>query len=485
MTSTETVAVRRDAPNPRRWASLAVVLLAVFMDLIDITIVVIAAPAIRTDLGASYAGIQWVMAAYALALGLLLITGGRLGDIFGRKRMFLAGIAVFTVTSAVCGLATDIDMLIAARVVQGAAAAMMVPQVLATIQVDFPYQERPKAFGLYGAVNGLAAAAAPIVGGLLVGQDAFGLGWRSVFWINVPVGLIALVGGALLMRESRSASRPRLDLGGVVLVTAALLLLLYPLIQGAEHGWPGWGWAMMAASVPVAAYFARHQARRERVGRPSLLPVALFRHRSFVLGLAASFVMFSSIAAFFLVLTFQLQSGHQFSALRVGLTFLAWPLGLAATSGLAINLVARLGRRLIAIGAAVLTAAMLVVIGGIRLAGGEVGTWHLVPGLLLGGVGFGLVAPVLVDIVLSAVPERDAGAASGAVNTTIQVAGAVGIAVVGALFSTALSAGAGFDGAAQRALWYPVAAFALGLLLSKALPARVRNADTNPVERSS
>ncbi|MEO3892329.1 MFS transporter [Nonomuraea sp. B5E05] len=460
--------------HPRRWAALAVALLAVFMDLVDITIVVVAAPAIQSDLQASTAALQWIMAAYALGLGLLLITGGRLGDIFGRKRMFLIGVAGFTTASAACGLALSIEVLIAARAVQGAAAAMMVPQVLAAIQVMFPRVERPKALGLYGAVNGLAAAAAPIVGGLLVGNDVFGLAWRSVFWVNVPIGLAALVGAAVLMRESRSPRPPRLDLPGVALVAAGLLLVLYPLIQGAELGWPGWTWPMMAAAVPVFAVFTRLQARRESLKGQPLVPVSLFRQRSFVAGLAVAFAMFSSITALFLVLTLHLQQGHGLSALEVGLTFLAWPLGLAATSGLAVRLAATAGRRLVAFGASALTASMVALIGTIAVAGDGVNGWHLVPGLLLGGIGFGLVAPILVDIVLSAVPHQDAGAASGVVNTVIQVAGAAGVAVVGALFTTTLTGGRDIDTATQWSLCYAVVAFALGLALTRALPSRPR-----------
>src|SRR5690606_18522010 len=236
MTAIETAASETEVGRQlqRRWAALVVALLAVFMDLVDITIVLIAAPAIQADLQTSYSAIQWVLATYALALGLGLITGGRLGDIVGRKRMFLTGIAGFTVASALAAMAPSVGVLIASRVMQGAAAAMMVPQVLAMIQVNFSPAERPKAFGLYGAVNGLAAAAAPIVGGLLVGNNLFGLEWRSVFWVNVPIGLFALVAGAMWMQESRSVDRPRLDLTGVFVITTGLLLLLYSLIQGAD-----------------------------------------------------------------------------------------------------------------------------------------------------------------------------------------------------------------------------------------------------------
>lgn len=459
------------SPDPRRWLALAVVLLAVLMDLIDNTVVLIAAPTIRADLGGGYAGIQWIVAAYSLTLGLLLVTGGRLGDIVGRKRMFLAGVVGFTLASVACGAAPSIGALIAARVVQGAAAAMMVPQVLATIQVGFPLEERARAFGMYGALNGLAAATAPIVGGLLVGNDVLGLRWRSVFLINLPIGVLAFAGAAALMPESRSADRPPLDVPGVLIGSAALLLLLFPLIQGAELGWPAWAFVAMAASVPALAGFGWHQSRRERTGG-ALVPVSLFRQRSFAAGLVGTIVMFSSIGAFFLVLTIQLQVGHHLRPLAVGFTFLAFPIGLVVSSGLALRLAASVGRRLVTFGAALLTAAMAVLIATLAVSGHDLVAWHLVPGLLLGGLGFGLVAPVLVDIVLSAVPPTEAGAASGVINTAIQVAGAAGVAVIGALFATVLHATGDIDLAARQALWYPVLAFAAGFLLSFGLPRR-------------
>jgi EmrB/QacA subfamily drug resistance transporter len=459
--------------DARRWRGLVVMLLAAFMDIVDTTVVLIAAPTIRADLGASYAAIQWVVAAYALALGLLLVTGGRLGDILGRKRLFLAGVAVFTAASAACALASGIGALIAARAVQGAAAGLMLPQILATVQVSFPHDERPKAYGAYGAMSGLGAAAAPIIGGLLVGNDVFGLGWRSVFWINVPVGLIALPAAAAWVRESRSQRRPQLDLLGVALVSVGLLLLLYPLIQGAELGWPAWAFLMMAASLPVLAAFARYQARRERAGS-ALVPVSLFGLRSFAAGLLVTVMAFSTIAAIFLVLTVQLQAGHGFSALKVGLTFMAWPVGLAVTSGVAVRLASRLGRKLISAGTLLLAAAMIVTIAMIQVGADRLGAWHLVPGLALGGLGFGLVAPIVVDVVLSAVPERDAGAASGVTNTAIYVGTAAGVAVIGAIFTTLLEGGRGLDAAASGSLWYAVAAFALSFAFSFALPARAR-----------
>jgi EmrB/QacA subfamily drug resistance transporter len=421
-------------PDPRRWLGLAVVLLAAFMDFIDVTIVVIAAPVIQADLGATYAGIQWLLAGYTLPFGLLLITGGRLGDLVGRKRMFLLGVAGFTLASAWCSMAGGIGMLIAARVVQGAAAAMMIPQVLATIQVAFPRAERPKAYGLYGAVAGLAFSAAPIIGGVLVEHDLLGLAWRPIFLINLPVGVLALVAGALLLRESRAEQRTRLDLGGVAIVTVGLLLLLYPLIQGNDLDWPAWTFAMMAGALPALAVFVWYERRQEQREALPLMPLSLFRRRSFLAGLLGAFVVFSAVASFFLVLSLTLQAGHGLSPLATGLIVTPWPIGLAVTAAVASRLASTVGRRLVTVGTVLLTTGMLLLITAIRAAGQDLGAWHLVPGLLAGGLGLGLVAPILVDIALSGVPPRDAGAASGVTNTVMQVGGAAGLAVLGTLF---------------------------------------------------
>jgi EmrB/QacA subfamily drug resistance transporter len=422
-------------PDPRRWAALAVLLLAAFMDFVDVSIVLIAAPVVQRDLAATYGGVQWMLAGYTLAFGLLLITGGRLGDLVGRKRVFLLGVGAFTAASALCGLAPGIGVLVAARVVQGAAAGMMVPQVLATIQVSFPREERPKAYGLYGAVAGLAFSAAPVISGLLLELDLLGLSWRPVFLVNVPVGLLALVGAALLVRESRAPVRPATDLGGVALVSAGILLLLYPLIQGNDLGWPPWAFAMMAAALPVLGLFAWYEARRERLGRLPLVPTSLFGARSFSAGLLCALVVYSAVGSFFFVLVLQLQAGHGFSPLRTGLVTVAWPVGIAVTANLAVRLAARHGRRLVGLGAVAVTACMLVLVVAVQGGGRDhPGAWQVMPALLLGGLGMGMIAPILVDIVMSAVPPRDAGAASGVANTVSQVGTATGLAVVGALF---------------------------------------------------
>src|ERR1700751_5167186 len=245
-----------DGVDPRRWLTLVILLLAAFMNLLAISIVNIAIPAIQRTLHASYADVQWALAGYTLAYALVLITGGRLGDTFGRKRLFLIGVTGFTLMSALCGAAQTPGMLIAFRVAQGALGAIMIPQVLSVIQVIFPAAERIKALAAFGVTAGLGTVSGPLLGGLLIQHNLFGLGWRPIFLINVPVGVLAVAAAAVLVRESRAPKPPKLDLIGVGLISAALLLLLYPLVQGRQLGCPGWTFVAMAASAPMFALCA-------------------------------------------------------------------------------------------------------------------------------------------------------------------------------------------------------------------------------------
>src|SRR6202451_989996 len=257
---------RDDRPDPRRWLTLVILLLAPFMNLLDVSIVNIAIPSIQRSLHASYADVQWALAGYTLAYALVLITGGRLGDTFGRKRLFLIGVAGFTIMSALCGAATGPGMLIGCRVAQGAMGAIMVPQVLAVIQVIFPPHERIKALAGFGVTAGLGTVSGPLLGGLLIQHNLFGLGWRPIFLINVPVGVPAVAASSVLVRESRAPQPPKLDPVGVGLISAALLLLLYPLVEGRQLGWPAWTFISMAGAAPVLAaviVYEGHNARPE------------------------------------------------------------------------------------------------------------------------------------------------------------------------------------------------------------------------------
>jgi EmrB/QacA subfamily drug resistance transporter len=478
MTAQLTASDSSRAYDPRRWVALSVVLLAVVMDLIDVTIVNVAIPSIREDLGASAADIEWIVAGYTLAFAVGLITGGRLGDVYGRKRLFLLGVGGFTAASLVSGLAQSPEALIGARVVQGGFAALMVPQVLSMIQVLFPPEERPKAYGMFGGFAGIATVSGPLVGGLLVQADLFELGWRPIFLINLPVGLATMAAAWALLRESRADERPRLDLVGVGLVTVALLLVLYPLIQGRELGWPTWTFVALAASIPAAGLFVLHQRRRERRGRTPLVPLGLFRERAFGGGVLAGLAFFSGVSSVFLVLTITLQAGLGFSPLHTALTFLPWSLGIAAAAGASVQLAPRLGRRLTAAGSLAMAIGMGAILFAADRAGADLTSWALAPGLLLAGLGMGMVAPTLVDVVLAGVPDRDAGSASGVLNTAFQLGGAIGVAIVGVIFFGLLPEGGapaadpaeGFVAALRDSLWFEVAIYAVSALLMLLLP---------------
>jgi len=429
--------------DPRRWLTLIILLLAAFMNLLDVSIVNIAIPSIQRDLHASYSDVQWALAGYTLAYALVLITGGRLGDTFGRKRLFLIGVSGFTIMSALCGAAQSPGQLIAFRVVQGAMGAIMVPQVLAVIQVIFPPAERIKALAGFGVTAGLGTVSGPLIGGLLIQHNLLGLTWRPIFLINVPVGILAVIASAVLVRESRSARPPKLDPVGVVLVSAALLLLLYPLVQGRQLGWPGWTFVSMAAAAPMFALFVWwEQVKTRRDGSP-LVPLRLFSHREFSVGMAIAMTFFLGIASFGLVLTLFLQLGLGFTPLHAGLTFLPFSLGILVSSGAAARLAPRFGRGVTMAGALIIAAGMAGLIAAVHHYGAAVTTWELVPGLVAAGLGLGAVIAPLADIVLDRVPHQDAGSASGVFNTGLQLGNSIGIAVIGVIFFALLGSQSG------------------------------------------
>ena len=423
-----------EGADPRRWLTLIILLLAAFMNLLDVSIVNIAIPSIQRDLHATYADVQWALAGYTLAYALVLITGGRLGDIFGRKRLFLIGVTGFTVMSALCGAAQGPGMLIACRVVQGAMGAIMVPQVLAVIQVIFPPAERIKALAGFGVTAGLGTVSGPLIGGLLIQHNLLGLSWRPIFLINVPVGIIAVAASAVLVRESRAPRPPKLDPVGVGLVSAALLLLLYPLVEGRQLGWPAWTFASMAAAAPVLAAFIGYERLKARRDGSPLVHVSLFRERGFSAGMAIALAFFLGIASFGLVLTLFLQLGLGFTPLHAGLTFLPFSAGLLVSSGAAARLAPRFGRGVTMAGALVIAAGMAGLIAIVRHYGAGVTTWELTPGLVAAGLGLGAVIAPLADIVLARVPKQEAGSASGVFNTGLQLGNSIGIAVIGVIF---------------------------------------------------
>ncbi len=425
--------------DERRWLTLVVVVSASFMAVFDQFVVNVAVPAIQQDLHASFAQVQFVIAGYALAYAVTLVTGGRLGDIYGRKRLFMLGMAGFTLASALCGLAPGAGVLIGARLIQGLGAALMGPQVLAIIQVIFPPHERGGALSVYGAIVGLASLAGQALGGLLIRADLFGLGWRIVFLINIPIGVVALLAAALLVRETRSPTARTLDLGGVAIITSGLFLLTFPLVAGRDAGWPAWAWACLIAAVPVLLGFIQFERRKTARGESPLVALELFRERSFSVGLVVAFLFGAANPAMFFTLALYLQIGLHFSPLAAGLTFAPAPIGYFLAAALSGRLVGRLGRRLLLIGL-LLKAVAWTCIGIIAYRSGlTLPTLLVVPLMFAEGAGAGWTSSPLIGLSLSTVGHRDAGAAAGVFTTAQQIAGAVGVALIGVVFFGALS----------------------------------------------
>ena len=423
------------------WAALPVVLAGTFMVVLDFFIVNVALPSMQADLGASAGAVEWVVAGYALTSAVFLITAGRLGDRFGRRRMFALGLGLFTLASAACGVAGDATVLVVARLAQGGAAALMMPNILSIIGVAYAGADRVRALSAYGMVMGLAAVGGQLIGGILVQADVLGLGWRACFLINVPIGLAALAATRRFVPESRADGAIGLDPAGTVLVTAGLTALVLPLVEGRAHGWPAWTIASLAVAPLILGAFAVQQRRLARRGGAPMLDPALFRQRAFGMGLLNQLVFWGGQASFFLVLALYLQQGRGLDALQAGLVFTILAAAYLATSLRAPALTMVHGRRLLLAGALTLAAghgALLAAVAAIG-TGGTVAP--LVPGLLLVGAGMGLVITPLTTVVMGSLGPEQAGAASGGLSTMQNVGNALGVAVIGVIFFGAVGGG--------------------------------------------
>ncbi|MGW1506022.1 MFS transporter, partial [Streptomyces mirabilis] len=386
MTSTETTPSSPAEPpqdpaavaDRRRWFALAIVMTAAFMDLVDVTIVNIAIPSIQRDEGASFSQIQWITAGYALAFAAGLITGGRLGDIHGRKRLFLVGIGGFTIASALCGFAANPEMLVASRILQGGMAALMVPQVLSIVHATFPAHERGKVFGLFGAIVGLGAVSGPLLGALLTEWNLFGLEWRPIFLINLPVGIAALILGRRFISESKAPKALKLDLVGVALVTLGLLMLLYPLTRGRELGWPLWGYVSMGGALLVFAALVAYERRKAARDGSPLIELSLFKVKSFAAGIAVQTVFGVGLGIFFLVWTLYMQVGLGWRPLRAGLTGVPFSIAVSAAAGMSVQLlVPRFGRKVLQAGALIMAAGVLLYIWESERYGLSIASWQM------------------------------------------------------------------------------------------------------------
>jgi EmrB/QacA subfamily drug resistance transporter len=395
----------------------------------------------QSDLGAGASAIQWIVAAFGLALAAALITAGRIGDIAGRRRIFALGLTLFTLSSAACGLAPTVGVLITARAVQGLSAALMGPQVLVILQTAYHGAAQAKAFAMYGLTMGIGAVFGQLIGGVLIRADLFGLDWRSCFLINVPVGVATLVLIPRVVPESRAPQRPRLDPTGVALVTAALVALVLPLIQGRTQGWPAWTWVCLAGSAVLFTVFGVHQHRASARGDLPLVHTGLFRGRAFSAGSLAQLTFWLGQGSFFLILALYLQQGRGLDALASGVVFTVIGAGYLATSMTAHLLAARMGRHVLTVGALLMALGLgllWLAVGLLGTGGGTAGAAWLAPGLLVDGLGMGMVIAPLTGMVLSRVSPQLAGSASGVLATTQQVAGALGIALIGIVFYGAL-----------------------------------------------
>jgi MFS family permease len=443
MTATHSLPSSVRSPAHPSWAPLAVLMTGTFMFVLDFFILNVALPSIQHGLRAGESAIEWIVAGYALSTAVLLVTGGRLGDRFGRRRVFTLGMAIFTAASVGCALAPDPGLLVAARIVQGGGAALMAPNILSILGVVYTGPARVRAISVYGMVMGLAATAGQLIGGILIRADVAGLGWRAIFWINVPFGVAALIAAARLVPESRDGQGARLDLTGVALITACLTAVVLPLVEGRQAGWPSWSWAALGAAVPLAAVFAVHQQRKAARGGAPLLSPRIFAAWPLRAGLLTQTVFWCQQAAGYLVLGLYLQQGRGLSALSAGAVFTVLAAGYLATSFRAPALTMRFGRSVIAAGALIAAAGDAALWLATAHAGTSGPVTWLFPGLLLLGAGQGLCITPLTTTVLSHADPVTAGSLAGALSTAQQVGNSVGVAVTGVLFFGALGHGYG------------------------------------------
>jgi len=423
--------------------ALVVVAAAFIMDLLDSTIVNIGIPSIQSNLGASFASIQWLVAGYLLAFATLLVTGGRMGDVFGYKKLFMVGVGGFTVASLLSGLAWSPEILIATRVLQGAMAALMVPQVTSMMQIMYKPSERGAINGLFGALGGLSASLGPVIGGLLIQANLFGLDWRPIFLINVPIGITALILAVKFLPEGKSPHPLKLDIVGTILLIATLSLLIYPLIQGRELDWPTWVFFMMAAAVPFLALFVWWQRHKDRKDHSALIPPALFHHRSVAYGLIVNLLFEAAMLGYFLTFGLFLQIGLGFSPIHAALTGL--PLAVGITLSMVLfgqTLIPKLGSWAISLGALLMAGGIATTTWIFFANGLDTNSFELIPGLVIMGIGMGAVFGSLYAAVLNGVDPKHAGAASGTLNAVQQIGGSIGIAVIGVVFFGFLTSGA-------------------------------------------
>jgi MFS family permease len=431
---------RTDAPADRSTPlllspiGLLTVLLGAFLPMLDFFIVNVALPTIQRDLTAGPATLELFVAGYGISYAVLLVPGGRLGDLYGRRRLFITGALLFGVTSLACGLAPTAGALVVARVAQGGASALMLPQVLATIQSSTEGPRRARAMGIYGAVGGIATVIGQVLGGVLLTADLFGTGWRFIFLVNVPVALAASVLAVRAVPETRSSHPARVDVPGTALLASALLALLVPLMEGRALGWPWWTWALLAAFPVLLTAFVAVERRSERAGNVPLVPLSLLRVRGMRLGLTTAVPFFTGFGGFMMVIAVALQVGLHEGPITAGLSMVPMAAGFFAASLSGPRLLARFGTRVMTVGAVLQGIGLAVLAGTVLADWSGAGPLVLLPGMVLAGTGQGLVLPPLFRVVLADVPLDRAGVGGGILTTTQQSSLALGVAALGTLF---------------------------------------------------
>jgi EmrB/QacA subfamily drug resistance transporter len=450
------------------------------MDLLDSTIANVAAPAIQRDLGGSYALIPWISAAYTLAMAAALLTGGRLGDLVGRKRMLLIGLAAFVAASAGCAAAATPAELVAARAIQGAAGALMLPQVFGLLRDLFDEREMGKALGIFGAAMGLSAMLGPIVSGGLIRLDLLSTSWRMIFLVNVPIGVSVLLLGVRYLPSVSPTQAPqprRLDFVGVALAATAMLLLVFPLVQGHDLGWPLWLVGLLVASVPALGLFSRHQLRRERRGETPLVEPSIFRRPQYTAGVLFSIVFVSSLGGIVLIFNAFLQAGLGFSPWHSAIATAPWAAAAFFGSGTGSALMQQYGRRVLQTGLVIEAIGLIGVYLVLRSSGTHVGSLDLLAPMIVGGFGMGMVFVPLFDIVLAGVEPYQIGSASGVLQTVNSLGMALGVAGLGAVFFALIGrtgSAQTFVTAAEWTALVTIVLLATAFVLGFRLPKRAR-----------
>ena len=435
---TEVVTEEKSATTNGKWIGFAVILSAMILNILDSTILNVAAPSIQRDLSLSASALEWIAAAYTLAIAVGLLAGGRLGDAFGRKRMLMTGLVGFVASSVLCSVAWSSESLIAGRVLQGLAAAVMIPQTFGLIRDIFGPADIGKAFAAFGPAIGLSTVLGPVVAGGLISLDPFGTDWRSLFLINVPVGLFAIVVGRRVLPDSEPAHRgARLDWVGIALTAVVSFLVVFPLVEGRTLGWPVWLVGVVAAAAPLIYVVGRRQRGRIARGETPLVELSVLRKRSYVSGVVFTMVFFGSIVGFSLTIGLFLQIGLGLSAMEAALYLAGFAVGAFFGSGVGAWATTAVGRPILHVGLAIMAVGTTVLYASLHAAS-DVGWWQLVPGMVVYGLGMGMIFVPLFSIIMGEIEDHEVGSASGLLESFQQLGASLGVAALATLFFATL-----------------------------------------------